>query len=126
MFTSLYLLFNEGYNSTSHSKIIRNDLVEEAVDYVFFSQKMKQPITPVMQLLSLCFHAARLESRLIRKKILLLEDKTHTMDQSLINAGIFFFEKQCIRSRTLTEPSGEAIELSLSIYHLQAAIDFNM
>ncbi|HYV95335.1 MAG TPA: sigma-70 family RNA polymerase sigma factor [Chitinophagales bacterium] len=125
--TSLYLLFNEGYNSTSHSKIIRNDLVEEAVRLCYLlTENEATNLPPVNALLALMlFHAARLESRLDKEEnILLLEEQDRSRwDRSLINAGIFFFEKAMH-----VEPDGQVSGLngqpSLTIYHLQAAIAF--
>src|SRR4030095_12111402 len=63
---SLYLLFNEGYNSSHPEKLIRSDLCEEAMRLCH--QLCQQAITAAPRthaLLSLmCFQASRLAARL--------------------------------------------------------------
>jgi predicted RNA polymerase sigma factor len=126
--TSLYLLFNEGYSSTSHSKIIRNDLVEEALRLCYLLTENKATDLPeVNALLALMlFHSARFESRLDNEEnILLLEEQDRKQwNQSMINSGFSFFEKAMTRSIDAASRKSETAQMPVSIYHLQAAIAF--
>src|SRR4030095_13493601 len=63
---SLYLLFNEGYNSSHPDKLIREDLCEEAarLTYLLTLQSITN-LSRVNALLSLmCFQASRLQARI--------------------------------------------------------------
>ena len=113
--TSLYLLFNEGYHSASHEKVIRKDLITEATRLCFLlTENEKTNLSSVKALLALMlFHSARLESRLDKDDhILLLEYQDRSLwDTELINAGTVYFE-------SAMNDDG------MSWYHLQAAIAF--
>lgn len=95
--TALYLLFNEGYNSTSNDQLIRKDLVSEASRLChLLTQNEITDVSNVNALLSLIlFHASRLNSRLDdQHNILLLADQDRAQwDRELIDAGIRYFEK---------------------------------
>ena len=62
--TAIYLVFNEGYNSSSHDLVIREDLVEESLRLTHFLINNKITCQPnALALMALlCFHAARLHS----------------------------------------------------------------
>jgi RNA polymerase sigma factor (sigma-70 family) len=113
--TSLYLLFNEGYSSTSHSKLIRKELIEEATRLCYLlAEHPATDLPEVNALLALMlFHASRLESRLDEEdNILLLEEQDRSLwDEELINAGISYFQKAMQDN-------------SPGIYQLQAAIAY--
>jgi len=112
--TAIYLLFNEGYNSTSHEELIRKDLIEESLrlgELLTQHPATKQP--KVFALLALiCFNSARSDARLDKSgNILLLKDQDRTLwNKSLIERGHYFIEQSA---------SGE-----LSTYHLEAAIAY--
>src|SRR5436190_5143139 len=95
--TSIYLLFNEGYNSTQHEELIRKDLIEESLrlgELLIQHSSTKQP--KVFALLALiCFNSARSDARLDKAgNILLLKDQDRTLwDRSLIERGHYFIEQ---------------------------------
>lgn len=64
---TIYLLFNEGYNSTDHKDPIREDLIEEALR--LGDMLVRHPLTAGSQshalLALMLFHAARSEARLM-------------------------------------------------------------
>lgn len=113
--TCLYLIFNEGYNSSHHTLLIREDLVEEALrlgNLLLQRPATRQPVTLALMAL-MCFQAARLYTRVDNDgSLLLLKDQDRgRWDTALINQG----------ARFLTEAStGD----ELSSYHLEAAIAF--
>lgn len=68
---SLYLLFNEGYNSSHPEQLIREDLCEEAMRLCYLlTQHPAMPVPRAHALLALmCFQSSRLHAR--------LDDKGH-------------------------------------------------
>jgi RNA polymerase sigma-70 factor (ECF subfamily) len=111
--TSLYLLFNEGYNSITVNELIRRDLCAEAMrccKLLTEHTATQQPSS--FALLSLmCFHAARFDSRIDENdNIILLQQQDRTKwDHELINVGIIYLNQ-----------SSAGHELSL--YHIESAI----
>jgi len=109
---TLYLLFNEGYNSTVSNSVIRKELCLEAmrltkllVDHFAKNQKL-------CALLSLmCFHVARFDARIDdRGAIVLFEDQNRALwDKELINLGMQYLKKSIA-------------DTSLSAYHIEASI----
>lgn len=113
VYTVLYLLFNEGYNSAKADELIRKDLCAEAMRLCLLLSEHKTGDRPVTYaLLSLmCFHAARFESRLNENNemILLAQQDRTKWDKPLMERGYFFLNKSS---------SGKL----LSIYHIESAI----
>ena len=75
---TIYLLFNEGYNSTSHDDLIREDLIEEALRLCDLLTRNAATDSPeVHALLALMlYHSARSEARLdADRAIVLLKDQ---------------------------------------------------
>jgi RNA polymerase sigma factor (sigma-70 family) len=111
--TAIYLLFNEGYNSTQHEALIRKDLLEESLrlgELLIRHPATKKP--KVFALLALmCFNSARSDARLDKEgNILLLKNQDRNLwDQSLIQRGLRFIDDSA---------AGE----TLSAYHPEAAI----
>ena len=111
--TAIYLLFNEGYNSTQHEELVRKDLIEESLrlgELLLEHPATKQP--KVFALLALiCFNSARSDARLDKEgNILLLKDQDRSLwNQALIQRGHCFIDQSA---------AGEM----LSAYHLEAAI----
>ena len=110
---SLYLLFNEGYNSSHHDRLIREDLCEEAMRLAHLLTR--QSITNrsrTQALLSLfCFQASRLHARVDdRGQIVLLkyQDRSRWY-KPLMQKGFRCLEDALADSDT-------------SAYHLEAAI----
>jgi len=113
IYTILYLLFNEGYNSLRADELIRRDLCAEAMrccKILTEHDAGKQP--PSFALLGLmCFHAARFDSRTDENDdIILLQHQDRTKwDRELIQVGVYY----------LNQSSTGA---DLSIYHIESAI----
>lgn len=111
---SLYLLFNEGYNSSHPDHLIRDELCEEAIRLTFLLTNhtiTNQPRTKALLAL-MCFQSSRLKARLDDKgSIILLKHQDRSKwYQPLIKTGLHFLEK------SVEDPS------NTSIYHIEAAI----
>lgn len=110
---TIYLLFNEGYNSTAHTDHIREDLIEEALrlgDMLVRHIPTARPETHALLALML-FHAARSEARVDPTgSIVLLKEQDRTKwDGELI----------ALADRHL-QFAAQGDELST--YHVEAAI----
>lgn len=108
----IYLLFNEGYNSSHPDFLIRKDLCGEAMRLCrlvidgFPGQRDSLALMSLM-----CFHAARFDSRLDDKGALVIFHRQNRMlwNRELIDWGHFYLSEAA---------QGEA----LSEYHLEASI----
>jgi RNA polymerase sigma factor (sigma-70 family) len=109
----LYLLFNEGYNSSSKTDLIRKELCEEAIrlsllitENKFTNQPKSFSLVALMSLL-----ASRFDARLDENgEIVLLQDQDRSKwNRELINIGLHYLNQ-----------SAEGDELSE--YHIEAAI----
>jgi len=113
--TTLYLLFNEGYYSSSQDTIIRKDLCDEAMRLC--TMLVENPLTckpEVNALLALmCFQASRFDARIDQNGELVLYDDqdTNLWDSELISKGAYFLN---------CATTGD----TLSKYHIQAAIAY--
>lgn len=113
--SAIYLMFNEGYNSTHADQLIRKDLISQAMFLCrsLLSEKRTQ-LPEVYALMGLmCFHASRINSRLTEEGRLILlskQDRT-TWDAELIRSGEQYLNQAAF--------GGE-----LSTYHLEAAIAY--
>lgn len=109
----IYLIFNEGYSSSQHPSIIREDLIEESLRLAKLLSDHKTTAKPeTFALLALCcFQAARLHSRMDASGNLipLKEQDRSSWNQSLIRQGIGYLQK-----------SSEGAHASE--YHIQAFI----
>ncbi|HSY76097.1 MAG TPA: sigma-70 family RNA polymerase sigma factor [Bacteroidia bacterium] len=110
---ALYLLFNEGYNSSHPQKLIREDLCEEAMRLaILLTENPKTNYPHANALLALmCYHASRFAARLDDKGfIVLLQDQNRNQwNKFLINKGNEYLNKAS---------EGETIH----DYHIEAAI----
>jgi len=110
---SLYLLFNEGYNSSHPDQLIREDLCEEAMRLCYLLSDNKITSYPrVKALLSLmCFQASRLDTRLDDKGniILLKHQDRKKWSRQLIKNGFDYLD-------AAAEP------FEISTYNIEAAI----
>jgi RNA polymerase sigma-70 factor (ECF subfamily) len=113
--TTLYLLFNEGYYSSSQYNVIRKDLCYEAIRLCTMLVENKLTGKPeVNALLSLMyFQASRLDARIDQNGELVLYDNqdTNLWDPELISKGAYFLN--CATTGN-----------TLSKYHIQAAIAY--
>ncbi|MCW3090087.1 MAG: sigma-70 family polymerase sigma factor [Ferruginibacter sp.] len=112
---SIYLIFNEGYNSTNSDTLIRKDLLEQAMylcGLLCSNQHTQNPeVYAAMALM--CFHAARIESRVSSEgEIILLARQDRTKwDATLIAEGNDYMNKAAFGN-------------TLSTYHIEAAIAY--
>ncbi|MBO6517897.1 MAG: sigma-70 family RNA polymerase sigma factor [Bacteroidia bacterium] len=112
---SIYLLFNEGYNSTHNSLPIRKDLLNQAIYLCKLLSEHKRTALPeVLAALSLmCFHTARIESRTDENGdlILLADQDRSKWNQELIEQGHHYLNASASGSQ-------------LTTYHFEAAIAY--
>ncbi|MEP6804279.1 MAG: DUF6596 domain-containing protein [Flavobacterium sp.] len=112
---TIYLLFSEGYYSTSQNNTLRKDLCAEAMRLTFLliqNQSTNLPETNALMAL-MCFHASRFEARTAKNgDIVLYEDQDESLwNQELIDKGTYFLS-QSSSGNTLTK------------YHLEAGIAY--
>lgn len=110
----IYLLFNEGYYSTSSRKILKKDLCLEAMRLNFMLIENPSTNLPKVNALMalLCFHSSRFEARTNKQGELVLyaDQNREQWDDELIKKGDQFLNKSA---------QGEVTK-----YHLEAAISF--
>jgi len=113
--TTLYLLFSEGYYSTSQNTTLRKDLCAEAMRLSYLlienSNTNKPAVNALLALM--CFHASRFEARTNGNgEIVLYEDQDETLwNRELINRGQFFLDKASTGN-------------NLTKFHLEAGIAY--
>lgn len=112
---SIYLIFNEGYNSTHSDALIRKDLLEQAMYLCqLLCKNSKTQIAEVYAAMALMhFHAARIESRISAEGeiILLAHQDRIKWNTELIEIGNDYLNKSAFGG-------------SISSYHLEAAIAY--
>ncbi len=112
---TIYLLFNEGYYSTSSNTTLRKDFCFEAMRLCSMLVENETTNKPqVNALLALmCFHASRFDARIDKQGELILYDDqdTNLWSAELISRGGYFLNRAA---------SGN----HLSKYHLEAAIAY--
>jgi RNA polymerase sigma-70 factor (ECF subfamily) len=112
---TLYLLFNEGYYSSTNNQLIRKELCSEAVRLTLILTD--NPITCTLQsnalLALMCFQSSRFEARIdsIGEVILFEKQNQSLWDKTLIEKGNYYLVNAC---------SGNEI----SKYHLEAGIAY--
>lgn len=113
--TTLYLLFSEGYYSTSQDMTLRKDLCLEAMRLTYLLVSHPSAAVPAVNaLLSLmCFHASRFEARANPQgeMILYADQDTNLWDQELIAQGTYYLNQGA---------TGDV----LTKYHLEAGIAY--
>lgn len=109
----IYLLFNEGYNSSSNDLIIRKDLCAEAMRLgTLLTEAPLDQYPKTYALLALMyFHIARFDARVNGEgAAILLEDQDRRLwDKALIKKGFSFLSRSANRNE-------------ISEYHIEAAI----
>lgn len=113
VYTILYLVFNEGYNSLKADELIRKDLCAEAMRLCLLLNNHKHTNQPAgAALLSLmCFHAARFESRLDETDSIILLGR---QDRSKWNRELI------MRGYQYLNQSSQGNQLT--VYHIESAI----
>src|SRR6202012_540866 len=111
---ALYLLFNEGYNSSGDNPVIRQDLCLEAMRLAMLltEKGVTNEYPPIYALLALlCLHSARFEARIDTNNslVVLEEQDRNRWNKQLITQGLDFLSRSA---------GGEA----MTAYHLEAAI----
>jgi RNA polymerase sigma factor (sigma-70 family) len=113
--TTLYLLFSEGYYSTSQDTMLRKDLCAEAMRLTYLLVENPATNKPAVNALLalMCFHSSRFDARLNEKgEAILYEDQDENLwDKELIATGEYFLN-QAASGNTLTK------------YHLEAGIAY--
>ncbi|MEN2412332.1 RNA polymerase sigma factor [Flavobacterium mesophilum] len=112
---TIYLLYSEGYYSTSQNTTLRKDLCAEAMRLVYLliqNSATNLPETNALMAL-MCFHSSRFEARTSENgEIILYEDQNETLwNQELIDRGTYFLGKSSIGD-------------TLSKYHIEAGIAY--
>jgi RNA polymerase sigma factor (sigma-70 family) len=113
--TSLYLLFNEGYYSSSRDHVLRKDFCFEAMRLArLLSENEKTGLPRVDALIALmCFHASRFDARTDENGEMIIYDEQdeELWNEELISTGHFYLNKAS-RGK------------ELSRYHLEAGIAY--
>ncbi len=113
--TTLYLLFSEGYYSTSQNTTLRKDLCLEALRLNLMLTEKKETDTPIVNALLalMCFHSSRFEARTNQSgETILYEDQNINLwNIELINKGEYYLNRASQGNQ-------------LSKYHLEAAIAY--
>ena len=117
----IYLLFSEGYASSSGENIIKKDICLESIRLALLLNKNKFCNRPnVHALIALmCFHTARFEARIDEKGALvdLEHQDRRKYDKDLIKIGIQNLETG---SKAVQSPSNYHLEAAVSYYHCVA------
>jgi RNA polymerase sigma factor (sigma-70 family) len=115
MLNSIYLLFNEGYNSSNSDELIRRDLMNEAILLCrLLTENTNTALPETYALMALfCFQFSRNDSRLDENGdiVLLREQDRSRWNSRLIMEGNEYMDKSAF---------GDAI----TAYHLEAAIAY--
>jgi RNA polymerase sigma-70 factor (ECF subfamily) len=113
--TSLYLLFNEGYYSSSRNAVLRKDFCLEAMRLTLLLIENEQTNQPRVEALFalMCFHASRFDARTdVNGEIIRYDEQDSALwNEELISRGHFYLNRAS-RGR------------ELSRYHVEAAIAF--
>lgn len=112
---TMYLLYSEGYYSTSQNTILRKDLCAEAMRLTYLliqNETTNLPATNALMAL-MCFHSSRFDARTSESgEIILYEDQDESLwNHELIDHGTYFLSKSS---------NGNTI----SKYHLEAGIAY--
>lgn len=112
---TLYLLFNEGYFSGTHNRLIRQELCSEALRLALVLTGNRHTNTPQTNALLalMCFQASRLDARTnAQGETVLFEEQDRTLwDKTLIEKGHYYLVEAC---------QGNEV----SKYHLEAGIAY--
>lgn len=112
---TIYLIFNEGYNATHSSQVIRKDLLDQAMYLCGLLTGNERTALPEVYaaLALMCFHAARIDGRVSEEGdiILLAQQDRSKWNRALIAAGNEYLDKAAFGNQ-------------ISSYHVEAAIAY--
>jgi RNA polymerase sigma-70 factor (ECF subfamily) len=112
---TIYLIFNEGYNSSHADELIRKDLLAQAMYLCNLLCNNRQTQMPEVfaAMALMCFHAARINSRINEEGeiILLAQQDRSKWNRSLVAEGNDYMNKAAFGD-------------SLTSYHIEAAIAY--
>lgn len=115
--TALYLLFNEGYHSSTQKKHLRRELCLEAMRLNYLLIENENTNLPIVKALMalMCFHASRFDARIgAHGEAILFEEQDEKLwNQELVQKGNFFL----IESSKGQEISKFHIEASIAYWH---------
>jgi RNA polymerase sigma-70 factor (ECF subfamily) len=115
--TTLYLLFNEGYHSSTQKTHLRKELCLEAMRLNYFLIENKTTNKPIVNALMalMCFHASRFEARTnqIGEPILYDQQDRNLWNEELIAKGNFYL----IQSAQGNELSKYHLEANIAYWH---------
>lgn len=113
--TTLYLLFNEGYYSSSQNTTLRKDLCLEAMrlNYLLVENNITNNTSANALFALMCFHSSRFEARTNQNgEIILYQDQdTNLWNKELIDKGEHYLNQASQGNQ-------------LSKYHVEAAIAY--
>lgn len=112
---TIYLLYSEGYYSTSQNTTLRKDLCAEAMRLTYLliqNESTNLPATNALMAL-MCFHSSRFEARTSENgEIILYQNQDESLwNTELIEKGTYFLSKSSTGN-------------TLSKYHLEAGIAY--
>lgn len=113
--TTVYLLFNEGYHSSTQKTQLRRELCLEAMRLTYFlieNETTNKPIVNALMAL-MCFHSSRFEARISETgDTILYQEQDRTLwNEELITKGNYFL---------IESAKGQEI----TKYHLEASIAY--
>ena len=113
--TSLYLLFNEGYYSSSPNTTLRKELCLEAMrlNYLLVENELTNTPSANALLSLMCFHSSRFQARInLKGEIILYDNQDEQLwDNELITKGEYYLNKAS-QGKQVTK------------YHLEAAMAY--
>ncbi|MDT0606077.1 RNA polymerase sigma factor [Croceitalea rosinachiae] len=117
----IYLLFTEGYSSTSGSHILKKDICYEALRLALLLRENEYCQHPNLEALIalMCFHASRFDARLDEKGELVtlqFQDRSK-YNQELFGIGVRHLENSGTEGNL---PSNYHLEAAVSYYHSSA------
>ncbi len=121
----LYLLFNEGYYSTSSDRTIRKDLCLESMRLLYLlleKEAFNSSATNALMAL-FCFHSSRFEAREneLGEQILYANQDQSLWNDELINKGERFLQA----ATSFQEISKYYLEASIAYWHTRKEVDEN-
>lgn len=112
---TIYLMFNEGYNSTHTVNLIREDIIEQALFLCKALTENEHTRLPEVYALTalICFHTARSKSRISNQGelVLLTKQDRNLWDRELINLANHYLNQSAFGDK-------------ISTFHIEAAIAY--